>query len=313
MKEKLERRVVKLPEIHANDLASRENIRELAKTVGITPGKAIYNIPFGLIVIREGFNKRMDFGDLELLADGIIESGGPMHPIIVDILKDGTCILNDGERTYRAYLIINMRGIEGFEKIPALVNSKDVTELDRLLAQYNANNTKRFNDLEEADYFKFLKETQGLSVTEIAKKTSNNKMHVSNRLRLAGVNEEERGLIEKGSVSTTAIVDMIKANIEPQRRIAAVKKAAETGQKVKVADVVSMRAEKNDILPGTAPDPMPPGATNDDIIKDVLNMIKTLDIMLASDSKALDLTFKMDQRLRELRAKLKIDEDKSPF
>ena len=297
----MERKVLHVALIQKDMLATYKD-KQSFKDIGISRGKDIWKIPVDLINVRATFNKRMDFADIETLAHCIFATGGT-DPIKVDILKDGKCILIDGERRYRAYLLINSWGEAGFETMEAMTVNTDLTDGQRLMLQLSSNNSKSFTELEEADAFRDLKEIYGFSAAQIARGTGYSPMHVSNRLRLAGISEEEKDLISQGAVKTTAVVDMVKKGMDAPSRVQAVKSALDSvPQDEKPSKTSALKVKDvSDILAGMENKPLEKNATPEEVIKELLIHVKALDKLIGIDSKMSDITFKIDGRLRDLK------------
>lgn len=267
-------------------------------------GKEARKIPLDKIAVRENFNKRIDFGDIESL-DMFMQNGGEIPPLDGDILKhDGTFVITDGERRYRAALLLKHRGIPGYEELHCFINLRTITDEERLAKQASKNNGKKFAPMEEAELFNELRVTYGRSNADIARITGNTFMHVSNQLRLAGITDEEKDLIRDGSVSSTAVLDMLKNGMAPGARLDAVKDAASGGgsgeeggkKKLKIKDVAVM----GDLKVGLDKDETPTT-----ILKGLLIDLRMLNRLIGTDSKMSDITFKMENSILGLKTLLK--------
>lgn len=119
------------------------------------------------ISVKENFNSRRDFGDIEELASQIAKDG-ILNPIHVQEIpnKEGKYTLVDGERRFRAVLYNLKQGIT-MDAIPALlVNEKDLKDLYRI--QVQTNEGKNFNEYEYGIAYSRLRDL-GMSNQEIAK------------------------------------------------------------------------------------------------------------------------------------------------
>jgi ParB/RepB/Spo0J family partition protein len=291
---------INLDSITQKDLASYDETRKLVKR-----GKDIFKVSLENIRIRvrkgKNFNHRKDFGHLAELAEGIRESKGT-DPIKGDLLSNGLFVLSDGERRYRAYIILSSQNIPGFDTMDAITNPAKYTDTDRYISQYTSNNSKNFQDLEEADYFKTLIEEENLSQGEIARRTGRSKQHVSNQLRLVNISEEEREMIRRNEIAPTTILDLIKKGHSKQDRLDVIKtNSTDTDgkkKKLKVKDVA-------DLMLGTEPDQLDANTTPSDILKELLISVKALDRLIGTDSRMSNITFKMDNRIRHLQRLVK--------
>lgn len=121
-----------------------------------TTKKDIYSIDPRNIVVQEDFNARVDFGDIDELANQI-EAQGMLNPITVIPFTDEQGAekyrLVDGERRYRASMLVIERGGE-LPKVPALFGAKNLTKEDMLTQQIMRNEGKPFNEYEYGVAFK---------------------------------------------------------------------------------------------------------------------------------------------------------------
>lgn len=240
-------------------------------------------VKFENIRVRQGFNLRTDFGDLEGLASSI-QTEGLKSPITVDVMKDGTAILTNGERRYRAIQLLREKTpelAEQFEYIDALLNDKEANEADRIISMLVFNSGKPFEPLEEAEGYRRLRDEQGMTLTEIALRTGKAVPYIEQKLILAGLDEEEKDEIRTKKISSTAKVEQVRKEKDPEKRKAAVKKATSEGKKVKVKDVKSVPLNKK--------------------VDEILAIIKKAD-KKNKDGEVQNLLFEADSLLRKLKA-----------
>lgn len=192
----------------------------------------IKGIKLSSIDVKDNFNARQDFGDLEELANQIHENG-LLEPISVVpyISKDGTerYLLVNGERRYRAMNILEERG-EGLDEVPArMLEVKTDTvdestlseeerkerakaiEADMYVQQYIRNATKGFTDYETAKLFKKLYDA-GKSKQEIAKALGKNPGMVTYYLRIFEWDQRIQDMIAAGEIGIMNCDRILKAN-----------------------------------------------------------------------------------------------------
>jgi len=87
---------LKIKELTKSNLGNVQTIRDNS-----TRGEEVVKIELDKIILREGFNVREDMGDLEGLAQSILENGQTIAGR-VDVLVDGTFALVDGHRRFAA-------------------------------------------------------------------------------------------------------------------------------------------------------------------------------------------------------------------
>jgi len=162
----------------------------------------IYRIDPRNIIVQKDFNSRVDFGDLEELAEQIKEQG-VLNPITVIPFKeeDGTekYRLVDGERRYRATMLLINSGFE-IPRIPALFQPKSTTEEEMLIQQLMRNEGKQFNEYELGiAYNKFRK--LGYTNAEIAKKLGVKRWKVDCFLAHLDRDEKVQDLMKQGRIT----------------------------------------------------------------------------------------------------------------
>lgn len=152
------------------------------------------------IVIEENFNLRSDYGDLETLANSILESG-LQTPLIVrnHATETNKFILVSGHRRMRAINSLIEAGHE-VKEIPALIEKKGLSDENRIVDMLLLNDGKAFTPLEEAQVFQKLVNL-GWSQGDIAKKTGRKQGNVSNLLNIFNLPMEVQKAIENGSIN----------------------------------------------------------------------------------------------------------------
>ena len=229
---------LRIPLIDRSVIANREEQRKLVKNAD-----GLVKVPFDKITVREGFNRRTDFYEIEELAASI-EQIGLKVPLTVDVLKDGLVVLTDGERRYRAIKMIREQhnnDIPEYDSVLCMINDRDISELDRLCVMMSTQSAKAFHPLDEAEAFQQMKTgymgTPGLSITEIAARVGRSVPYVEQRLLLAEMSSEEKKLIRDGKMTSTAAVELMRREENPEARVEKVKEANAKGKKLKVKDV----------------------------------------------------------------------------
>lgn len=152
-------------------------------------------------------NPRMDWGDIEGLANSILESG--LHvPLKVEFKKD-SCLLVDGERRLRALKALMEDGMWDKE-IPVHVLEEDaVSEEKILLSMILSNDGKPFLPLEESTAFLELKNL-GLSSQDISKRIGKSISYVNDRLSLLQASDEIKEAVQNQEVPTVLAKDIAK-------------------------------------------------------------------------------------------------------
>lgn len=201
-----------------------------------TTKKDIYQIDPRNIVVQEGFNSRVDFGDIDELASQIHEQG-VLNPITVIpfTTEDGTekYRLVDGERRYRATMKLIESGFE-IPRIPALFQPKSTSKEDMLIQQLMRNEGKPFSEYEYGIAFqKFQK--FGYSNADIAKKLGVKQWKVDCFLAHLNRDEKVQELMKDGRITGVDVRHIYQAAKNEQTAVKEilklVKKAENKGEK----------------------------------------------------------------------------------
>jgi len=232
-----ELQTVKIPELTKEQLGNRDTIRENAKRLG-----DVVQIPLSKIVEREGFNVRVEMGDIEGLSQSL-ENNGQQEAGKVDVLQDGTFALVEGHRRYRAWLEVWKRtGDEPY--FMAVVNSTKTTEADRLFQMFTTQDSKALEPYEVAELIKRLTNF-GYQQSEIAAKIGKTPAYISQMLSFASESPVVKNAVKNGHTTITEVLKIKKAiPSQQQRNDALTSKIAEISQNsatknktIKAADI----------------------------------------------------------------------------
>lgn len=176
----------------------------------------IYSIDPRAIKVVDGFNSRVDFGDIEELANQIHETNNQLlNPISVQVNKnaDGTDTYNlvDGERRYRAIMLLIERG-ENIPYIKALIVPNN-TSKDELYVQQALRNTgKNFNEYEWGLLAKKLKDECGMTTADIARKLGKNPGVVTYWLQILDYPEDIQEVIKNNELGGSDMRRLFRGN-----------------------------------------------------------------------------------------------------
>lgn len=219
------------------ELGTRETIR--ANSTGY--GNEVVKIPIDKVVIRDGFNVRTDYGNLEELADSIMENGQTV-PGRVDVLEDGTFALVDGHRRFKAHQIIGERGFESF--FIAIVNNKKTTEEQRILQMFTTQDNKPLAAHEVAELINRLVNL-GHDQVSVAKKIGKTPSYVSQMLDFANENPEIKQMVAEGLVKVSTVLKVKKDVKDSKERTEAIKDAVKNnGGKKVTAETITNKMDK---------------------------------------------------------------------
>lgn len=228
-----------------------------AKSLAPAKGLVTRYIDPTLIDVKEGWNARIDFGDLEELGRQIkaqkdVDGHGLLNDIRVQEKGDGSgrYWLVDGERRYQAVCGLIDQG-EFFEfGIPAKIEPADAKADDLIIKMFLANEGKHLLPYEEGVYFKRLQTEFGMTIKQIEQQTGRSDSTIWYGLALVEADEDLVDAIRKGAIGTT-IAKTIAVNARgdkaKQKELTAKAKAAKGDNKKTAAlkkEIDDARREK---------------------------------------------------------------------
>lgn len=156
--------------------------------------------------------------ELEELAASI-KAHGLVQPVVVRPRKDGGYELVAGERRWRACRAL------GMERMPAVVRACDDLSAAAMALIENLQR-ENLRPLEEARAYKRLLEEFGLTQEELARRIGKSRAAVANSLRLLGLTERTRELLESGLLTAghgrvlAAVEDPVRQSEFAERAVA---------------------------------------------------------------------------------------------
>lgn len=199
--------------------------------------------------IRRNPNQpRQDFAEQELneLAESI-RHNGLLQPVVVRPRPGGMFELVAGERRFRAMQQL------GWTEVPVLVRDVDDREL-LVLALVENLQREALSPLEEAEGYRVLTDSHGLSQAEVAKVVGKSRPAVANALRLLGLPPSIRRLVESGDLNAGHARALLGV-ADPARAAALARQAVKEGWSVRE---VERRVKEEQAPPVAAPAPRPP-------------------------------------------------------
>ena len=137
--------------------------------------------------------KQFDPDALADLADSIREHG-IIQPLTVRKLQSGYYQIIAGERRWRA------ARMAGLDQVPAIVVEADDRKAMELAMIENLQR-EDLNPIEEAEGYRVLTEQYGMTQDECAQRVGKSRPTVANALRLLGLTEPVRAMVEDGRLS----------------------------------------------------------------------------------------------------------------
>lgn len=160
--------------------------------------------------------RRFDPDSIRQLADSI-KSQGLIQPVVLNDRGDGTYELISGERRLRA-----VRSLD-WKTVPAVVKQVDESALLEMTLVENLQR-EDLDPIEEAEGYKQLIDTFGLTQAKIAERVGRDRSTVANSLRLLRLPEAVRreisaGILSAGHARQLLVLDNESEQIELARRV----------------------------------------------------------------------------------------------
>src|SRR5690606_36029186 len=154
----------------------------------------------------------MDPAALQELADSIRQQG-VMQPVVVRPIAEGRYELIAGERRWRATQIAEL------DRIPAII--REVPD-DAAIAMALIENIQRenLNPVEEAFALQRLQDEFGLTQAQVAEAVGKSRTTITNLLRLLGLTEDVRVMLEHGDLEMGHGRAMLTLFLEQQMQVA---------------------------------------------------------------------------------------------
>ena len=156
--------------------------------------------------------KRFDEESLQDLADSI-RIHGIIQPLTVRRLSSGYYQIIAGERRWRA------AKLAGLSEIPAVIIEADDRKVMELGLIENLQR-EDLNPIEEANGYKVLMSEYGLTQEEVAQRVGKSRPAVANALRLLGLSEPVRAMVEDGRLSAGHARALVTLGVRQQQAAA---------------------------------------------------------------------------------------------
>jgi len=189
-----------------------------------------------------------DEASLESLADSI-RTHGIVQPLLVR-RRDGGYELIAGERRWRA------AKLAGITRVPVVV--KEVAD-DNLLEIALIENIQRenLNPIEEAQAYKKLIETVGLTQESLASRVGRDRSYITNYLRLLRLPDDVQHLVKEGRLSTGHARTLLALDhVDLQRRLA--RQIIDGGLSVRATEQLVQKATEEKPARRSAPQAVDP-------------------------------------------------------
>ena len=190
---------------------SKNSISEFEKNIDTSKYK-VEMIEFDLVKPNKSQpRKNFDAESLESLAQSI-KRNGIIQPILVRKLDMGYEIIA-GERRYRA------SRIAGLKNLPCIViEGSDIKRYEMSLVENI--HRQQLSPLEEANAYKYLLEDYNITQQEMSQITGKSRTYISNMLRLLGLEEPVRELLEEKKITIGHGKELLKLKGDDQIQLA---------------------------------------------------------------------------------------------
>lgn len=213
------------------------------EAAGIVKRTSAFNADPRAIGRREGFNPRINFGEIEELAKSI-KANTLLQPLRVKrvapyVRDDGKGIygaipvhfeLVDGDRRLTAIELILKKDPNAFpEGVPVILVDKAQDEIKDLIQMFEANTGKPFEPLEEAAAYDKMRKA-GMTVKQIGAAVGRKHMHVMSILALIDGDESLKAAAKAGTIGKTMAKDIaVHARGDAAKQAELTKAAVEAG------------------------------------------------------------------------------------
>lgn len=170
-----------------------------------------YNVPFAKLRIKEGFNVREDYGNIDELAASIAENG-VITPLRGWKEKEGDTevyYIHDGHRRYTACKQLYEKGMTDLKVPFSLLNKKISNDETKTLEMLITAEGKPLTALEQSVAIERLIKIHKSTPAMIAKKWGKSSTYVSRLQFLIGAEQQLKALIKAGIISATLAMDYL--------------------------------------------------------------------------------------------------------
>jgi ParB-like chromosome segregation protein Spo0J len=208
----------------------------------------VFHLPYKIVHIREGFNIREDYGDIEGYATVIIAEG-VKRPLTGHKDEKDNFLVTEGHRTHKAFHVARARIEEELRKaridedkprirelnailkerlatLPVISEPQGYTDAERTMDMLNYNDGKPFTILEEARAYQRLMTDHGMSQDEIIRRKGISLTGFQNCMML--LNEGAPFVLDcvrQGRVAASMAVELVRKVKDKTRQVELVKEA----------------------------------------------------------------------------------------
>jgi ParB/RepB/Spo0J family partition protein len=182
---------------------------------GVSRGGEILMVNPDLLHHHPEIDIRQDQGDLEQLANEIVEFG--VNTPLRIFNEGGKLYINFGNRRKRAFDILKKRGTP-LQAVPCIVDPKGHSMENRMFELITSNSGKELTMLEQAEMTQRLIKNFGYKPKDIAAKFKRSEGWISNLMLLSSVPKQVKQAIETGKIMPTRVIEMARQT-EPTKLV----------------------------------------------------------------------------------------------
>lgn len=169
----------------------------------------VFLVPFENIIVDDEINTaRLDFGNIQELADSIEECGLRIPLLVKKTRGENKFVLVQGKRRLRAIETLIEKGVD-IPGVKCFLAPPNYTIENSLFDQIVMNDGKPYSNLEQGIVFSQLVD-RGYNVSEISKKVAKSVTHITSCIEIASLPKKVRDLVGTGAVSGLTAVELSK-------------------------------------------------------------------------------------------------------
>jgi ParB family chromosome partitioning protein len=202
---------------------SNESLRKATR-------KDLYMIDPRAISVDESFNIREDYGDIEELAESILQNG-VKTPLRGSKVGENEYKLTDGFRRMRAIKLLLEKDPDAVKAVQFILEPKTYTDEQRFFDMFITNSGKNLTPLEEGKLFQRLLDL-GYKRNEISSRIGKTEAHISNMLGLNTVPKTVKNLINNGTIKATEVNKLRRQTSSNEELESVINQSVEEAQKI---------------------------------------------------------------------------------
>lgn len=176
---------------------------------GTTGKLTAWKTSYSNLILRDGFNVRFDYGDLEQLARSIADNGieRPLNVIRAD--ADEQFYVIDGHRRTKALELAQEKGWIDPRTfpVPIMIAERGTSDLEQVAMIARANDGKPLTPVEEATLYKRLVDAE-VSIADICRQVGHSEMYVRQHLDLLNADPAVTAALRAGEITKTLALNI---------------------------------------------------------------------------------------------------------